>query len=139
MLTLPILFNLFLKKIMPDHHTSISIGGRPICNPRFADGVDLMSGTNGELQDLANRLVDRATAYRKEVSTEKKKIMTNSMNNISADIRMNGQMLEEVWLVHVTCHDSLSKTILQGTLEGGRRRCRHRKCWMNNKKEWLVS
>ena len=31
-----------------------------------------------------------------EVSTEKSKIMTNSMNNISADICMNGQKLEEV-------------------------------------------
>ena len=30
-----------------------------------------------------------------EVSAEKSKIMTNSTNNISADIRMNGQKLEE--------------------------------------------
>ena len=30
------------------------------------------------------------------VSTEKSKIMTNSMNNISAHIGMNGQKLEEV-------------------------------------------
>ena len=98
-----------------------------------------MGGCSGELQDLDNRLIDRAMAYGMEVTTEKRKIMTNNMNNISADIGMNGQKLEEIWLVHVTCHDSLSKTILQGTLEGGRRRCRHRKCWMNNKKEWLVS
>ena len=36
MLPVPILFNLFLEKIMQetlhDHHTSISTGGRPICN-----------------------------------------------------------------------------------------------------------
>ena len=31
-----------------------------------------------------------------EVGTEKSKVMTNSMNNISADISMNGQKLEEV-------------------------------------------
>ena len=31
-----------------------------------------------------------------EVSTENSKIMTNSTNNISADISMNGQKLEEV-------------------------------------------
>ena len=30
-----------------------------------------------------------------EVSTEKSKIMTNSTNNIRAEIVMNGQMLEE--------------------------------------------
>ena len=40
------------------------------------------------------------------------------------------------WSVHVTRRDSLSKTTLQGTLEGGRRRGRQRKCWMDNIKEW---
>ena len=54
-------------------------------------------------------LVNRATAYGMEVSTDKSQIMTNSTNNISANISMNGQKLEEVWLVHSTCHDSLSK------------------------------
>ena len=71
-----ILFNLFLEKIMQetlhDHHTSISIGGRPICNKQYAD----IGGSNGELQDLKNRLVDRGAAFRMEVSTEKSKIMT---------------------------------------------------------------
>ena len=51
----PILFNLFLEKIIQetrhDHHTSISIGGRPKCNLQFADDIDLMGGSNGELQD----------------------------------------------------------------------------------------
>ena len=50
-------------------------------------------------------------AYGKEVSTEKRTIITNSTNNISADISKNGQKLEEVWFVHVKCYDSLSKTI----------------------------
>ena len=42
------------------------------------------------------------------------------------------------WFGHVTSHDSLSKskTILQGTLEGGRRCGQQRKCWMANIKEW---
>ena len=31
---------------------------------------------------------------------------------------------------------SLSKTIPQGTLEGGRRHGRQKKCWMDNIKEW---
>ena len=75
--------------------TSISIGHRPICNPRFADDIDLMGGSNGELQDLTGRLVDRARAYGMEVSTEINKIMTNRAN-ISAAISMNGQKLEGV-------------------------------------------
>ena len=40
------------------------------------------------------------------------------------------------WFGHVTRHDSLSEIILQGTLEGGRRRGRERKCWMDNIIEW---
>ena len=53
-----------------------------------------MGGSNDELQDLTNKLVDRATACGMEVSTGNSKIMTNSSNNISADISMNGQKLE---------------------------------------------
>ena len=40
------------------------------------------------------------------------------------------------WFGHTTRHDSLSKTILQGTLEGKRKRGRQRKCWMDNIKDW---
>ena len=96
----PILFNLFLETIVQetfhDHHTSNSTGGRSICNLQFADDIDVMGGSNGELQDLTNRLVDRATAFGIEVSTEMSKIMTNSTNNINTDISMNGQKLEQV-------------------------------------------
>ena len=38
----------------------------------------------------------------------------------------------------VTRHHSLSKTIRQGTSEGGRYRGRQRKCWMDNIKEWTT-
>ena len=40
------------------------------------------------------------------------------------------------WFGHVTRHNGLTKTILQGTLEGGRRRGRQAKAWMDNIKEW---
>ena len=39
------------------------------------------------------------------------------------------------WFGHVT-RRNISKTILQGTLEGGRRHGRRRKCWVDNIKEW---
>ena len=55
-----------------------------------------MGGSSGELQDLTNRLINSATAYGMEVSTEENKIMTNSTNNISADISVNSQKLDEV-------------------------------------------
>ena len=85
-----------MQKTLHDHHTSISIGGRPICNLPFAIDFSPMGGNNGELQGLTNGLVDRATAYKMEVSTEKNKIMANSTNSISADISMNSQKSEEM-------------------------------------------
>ena len=39
------------------------------------------------------------------------------------------------WFGHVTRHDSLSKTILHGTVEGRRRLGLQRKCWLDNIKE----
>ena len=96
----PVLFNIFLERIMQEaleeHTTSISIGGRPVCNLRFADDIDLMGGTNNELQDLTNKLANRANAYGMEISAEKSKIMVNSTDDISANITMNGEPLEEV-------------------------------------------
>jgi hypothetical protein len=40
------------------------------------------------------------------------------------------------WYGHVTRHDSLSKTILQGTVNGSRKRGGQRKTWIDNIKEW---
>ena len=43
-------------------HTSIFVGARPVCNLRFVDDIDLMSGSNVELEDLTNKLADRTKA-----------------------------------------------------------------------------
>ena len=52
---------------------------------------------------------DRAGAYEMEVVTEKNKIMTNSMNTVSAGNSMGGQKLEEVtsfkYLAETLCKD----------------------------------
>ena len=40
------------------------------------------------------------------------------------------------WFGHTVRHDTLSKTILQGTVPGGRKRGRPKKSWTNNIKEW---
>ena len=37
---------------------------------------------------------------------------------------------------HITRHDSLAITILQGTVEGGRKRGKLRKFWLSNIIEW---
>ena len=40
------------------------------------------------------------------------------------------------WHGHVTRSSGLAKTMLQGTVQGGRRRGRQRKRWEDNSKEW---
>ena len=40
------------------------------------------------------------------------------------------------WFRYVTRYDSLSKTFLQSTMEGGRRGVRQKKCLMDSIKEW---
>ena len=68
-----------------------------------------MGSSNGELHDPTSRLVNRATAYGMEGSTEKSTVMTNSTNDINADISMNGQKLGEVtsfkYLAAILCKD----------------------------------
>ena len=47
-LFLPILFNVFLERVMTDaledHEGTVSIGGRTIINLRFADDIDGLAG-----------------------------------------------------------------------------------------------
>ena len=40
------------------------------------------------------------------------------------------------WYGHVSCSSGLAKTILQGTVKGGRRRSRQEKRWEDNIREW---
>ena len=42
---------------------SISIGGRPVWNLKFADDIDLIACTNKELQDMTNQLYKCASKY----------------------------------------------------------------------------
>ena len=67
-----------MQETLQDHRTTVTIGSRPISNLRFANDIDLMGGSNNELQDLTSRLVTRANSYGMEVSTEKSKVMVNS-------------------------------------------------------------
>ena len=68
----PVLFNIFLEQIMQEtlhnHKSTISVGGRIINNLRFADDIDLIAGTNSELQELTNRLSEASKDYGMEVS-----------------------------------------------------------------------
>ena len=42
--------------IHDEHISTMSIGGRNLCNIRFTDDIDLIVGSNDELQTLTNKL-----------------------------------------------------------------------------------
>ena len=82
---------MFPEKIMQetlhDHHMSITMSDRPICNLSFAY-ISLMGSSNSELLDITNRLLDRATAYEMEVSSENSKIMTNTVTAQTTSVQI---------------------------------------------------
>ena len=85
-----------MQETLDDHQTSISIGGRPLSNLRFSDDIDLLAGSNKELQELTDKLADRAGSYGMEISTEKSKVRINTTDARSGNIMLNQQQLEEV-------------------------------------------
>ena len=140
-----------------DHEGTVSIRSRAIANLRFADDIDGLAGEE-ELVNLVERLDKASTAYSNEISAEKAKLMTNNTSNINTEIKMNRQKLETVTSFKylgsaITDEGSkseilsrisqttaaltrlkpgLAKTILQGTVKGGRRHGIQRKRWEDN-------
>ena len=97
----PVLFNIFLEQIISDtllnHHSSISIGSREISNLKFADDIDLISGSKDELQQHTYSLSKHASIYGIEISSENRKTMVNCRDkSLHKHIRMNGEILEQV-------------------------------------------
>ena len=45
-----------MRKTLEDCDITVSIGGRPVNNLRFADDIDLLAGNNAELQKLTKKL-----------------------------------------------------------------------------------
>ena len=82
-----------------NHHSSISICNCiriEISNLRFDDDIDLINGNNDKLQQL-NYLSKHTSDYDIEISSEKSKTMVNSRDeNVHANIRKNGEILEDV-------------------------------------------
>ena len=53
--------------------SSVTIGGRPLWNLRFANDTDLLGGTEEELQQLTEKLEKTAAGYGMEISSDKSK------------------------------------------------------------------
>ena len=49
----------------------MSIGRRPLCNLPFADDIDLLEGSEEEVQQLTEKLEETAAGYGVEISSGK--------------------------------------------------------------------
>ena len=82
--------------------------------------------------------------YRKLLGISYRDHVTNEevRSRISKAIGKHDDLLTTVkkrklkWYGHVTRSNGLAKTILQGTVQGGRRRGRQKKRWENDISEW---
>ncbi|GFO32047.1 endonuclease-reverse transcriptase [Plakobranchus ocellatus] len=81
---------------LEDHFGTVSIGGRPITNLRFADDIDVLAGNECELASLVEQLDKASSNFGMEISAEKTKIMTNSKESSKKEIKVKGQILESV-------------------------------------------
>ena len=59
-----------------DFDTSTSVEGRPLCYLQFADDINLLGGSEEELQNLIERLDKTAAGYGMEISSAKAKSST---------------------------------------------------------------
>ena len=98
----PTLFNIYLEEMMrvtlENYNGSVVIGGREICNIKFADDIDLIAGTLDELQLITNKLYISSAAYGMEIIQEKSKVMVNERYQVELprEITMGGKILEMV-------------------------------------------
>ena len=80
---------------MNGYQGSVSIGGRPFTNFRFADDI-VVNAEEEEAGVLVDRLDTTTTRYKMEIGPDKTKVMTNNPNGFQREIKIKGQRLKEV-------------------------------------------
>ena len=75
-------------------------------------------------------------SYRDHITNEEVKTRIGNAIGLYEDLLTAVKRRKLKWCGHVIRSSGLAKTILQGTVQGGRRRGRQRKRWEDNIKEW---
>ena len=75
-------------------------------------------------------------SYRDRITNEEVKTRIGNAIGPYEDLLTTVKRRKLKWFGHFTRSSGLAKTILQGTVQGGRRRGRQRKRWEDNIKEW---
>jgi hypothetical protein len=74
--------------------------------------------------------------YRDHISNEEVRNQTRQDIGSHEDLLTTVKRRKLKWYGHITRSSGLAKTILQGTVQGGRRRGRQKKRWEDNIPEW---
>ena len=99
----PHLFNIYsetiMRNVLEDFEGSITVGGRPITNLRYADDTVLIAGSMTELQELVERVRTHSEAAGLFLNAKKTKVMKILRNPADEDnnhISINGELVENV-------------------------------------------
>ena len=75
-------------------------------------------------------------SYKDHVTNEQVRVKIQQAIGPHEDLLTIVKRRKMQWYGHVSCSSGLAKTILQGTVKGGKRRGRQRKRWEDNIREW---
>ncbi|GFR80155.1 endonuclease-reverse transcriptase [Elysia marginata] len=98
----------------------------------------LLADTERRIQVFENKCLRKLLpiSYKDQVTNESVREVVVAYVGPQEPLLATVKRRKLAWFGHVTRHDSLSKTILQGLVEGKRRRGRQKKAWCDNIKEW---
>ncbi|GFS05997.1 endonuclease-reverse transcriptase [Elysia marginata] len=82
------------------------------------------------------RLLSNSMSYEEHITFTRKNIIKNKIGPQNVDLLTIVRQRKLKWYGHTTRSSDLAKTIMQGTVNGGRRRGRHKKRWEDNIREW---
>ena len=75
--------------------------------------------------------------YRDHITDEEDRNRTRQAIGPHEDLMTTVKQRKLKWYGHITRSSGLAKTIMQGTVQGGRRRSRQKKRWEDNIPEWI--
>ena len=75
-------------------------------------------------------------SYKDHVTNEEVRAKIQQAIGPHEDLQTNVKRRKLQWFGHVSRSSGLAKTILQGTVKGGRRQGRQKKRWEDNIREW---
>ena len=97
--------------------------------------MDLHSRAPKKITSHGNEALPQETSHKDHVTNEEVRAKIQQAIGPHEDPTMV-QRRKLQWYGHVCRSSGLVKTILQGTVKGGRRQGRQRKRWQNNNREW---